>query len=286
MSDDTHELFGILDLTEYGERSLAKLLELGRTTAPDLAEATGIPRARIYSVLDDLSDDGYVEVIPGRPKKFQPKPPEVILDNAVETRRQAYVDYREEIDRARDSFVEEFRPLYERAEETTSPTEELFHVVDVGDPSERETRRLYTEATDRIHVFTKSFAYFDAVEPAVADALDRGLEIQVLFLDPAHLTAENRPVQRDTVETIRETYPSAQTRFAGTRLPWRGTLADPSLDYDSGEAVLLVEEEEIPLHKRQAAVTDNASFVAGLQRYFELTWEHDTLSVDPYADSG
>lgn len=282
MSDDTHELFDVLGLTEYGERSLAKLLELGRTTAPDLAEATGIPRPRIYGVLDDLADDGYVEVIPGRPKEFQPKPPEQILDNAVESRRQAYVDYRKEIDRVREAFVEEFRPLYERADDDTSPTEELFHVVDVGEPSERETRRLYAEATDQIDVFTKSFAYFDAVEPAVADALERGLRLRVLFLAPDHLSEENRPVQRDTVERLRESYPSVRTRFAGTRLPWRGTLADPSLDYDSGEAVLLVEEEDIPLHKRQAAVTDNASFVAGLQRYFQLTWDHDTLSTDPY----
>jgi sugar-specific transcriptional regulator TrmB len=282
MTDDDDDLLSTLDLTEYERRSLEQLLELGRTTAPDLSEATGIPKARIYDVLDDLSDDGYIEMIPGRPKQYQSKPPEAILDSAIEAERQAFESYRYEIEQQREAFVERFRPVYERASEESSPTEELFHVVSVGEPSERETRRVYFEADDRINVFTKSFEYLDAVEPAFEAAVERDLEIRVLCLDPAHLDESNRRVQRKTVENIRSSYPSVQIRFSATRLPWRGTVVDPSLDYNSGEAVLLVEEDDIPLHKRQAAVTDNASFVAGLDRYFDLTWNHDTLDDDPY----
>jgi hypothetical protein len=29
---------------------------------------------------------------------------------------------------------------------------------------------------------------------------------------------------------------------------------------------------------RQAAVTENGSFVAGLGRYFDLIWEHESVS--------
>ena len=119
--------------------------------------------------------------------------------------------------------------------------------------------------------------------PAVADAIDRGRDLRVLFLDPSLLSAENAAVQERMVTRLRERYPEAAIRFSATRLPWRGTFADPSLEYDSGRAVLLVEEEDIPLHKRQAAVTENPSFVAGLERYFELTWEYDTLETNPYS---
>ncbi|QHS17302.1 TrmB family transcriptional regulator [haloarchaeon 3A1-DGR] len=279
---DPIDLLETLDLTEYEERALNRLIELGRTTAPDLSEATGIPKARIYGVLDELADAGYVKVIPGRPKRYQPKPPETILDRAVENRRQAYESYRTEIEAVREEFLATFGPLYERASEDISPTEELFHVVDVGDPSEAETRSLYREADERVDVLTKSFEYFEAVEPAVADAVDRGLDLRVLLLDPSFLSAENAAVQERMVTRLRERYPEAAIRFSATRLPWRGTFADPSMEYDSGRAVLLVEEEDIPLHKRQAAVTENPSFVAGLERYFELTWEYDTLETDPY----
>ncbi|TKX52678.1 TrmB family transcriptional regulator, partial [Halorubrum sp. SP9] len=47
MPDSGEDLFSLLDLTEYEADALEELLLLGRTTAPDLAEATGIPKARI-----------------------------------------------------------------------------------------------------------------------------------------------------------------------------------------------------------------------------------------------
>lgn len=46
--------------------------------------------------------------------------------------------------------------------------------------------------------------------------------------------------------------------------------------YDDGEAIFLVEEPEVPNHMRQAALTENGSFVAGFKRYFELVWEHES----------
>ena len=80
------------------------------------------------------------------------------------------------------------------------------------------------------------------------------------------------------IDRLRTDYPRIDFRFSPERLPWRGTIVDPSLDYDSGEAILLVDEEDIPLSLRQAAVTENASFVAGLGRYFDLIWEHESVS--------
>jgi sugar-specific transcriptional regulator TrmB len=281
MSGDSSEVFDPLGLTEYETTALTELLTLGRTTAPNLSEATGIPKARIYGVLDALSDRGFVEVIPGRPKQYQPKPPEEILDTAVENRLQEYEAFEHKVESRRESFLAEFQPRYESASEDIRPAEELFHVVDVGDASERETRQLYHDAQERVHVITKSFAYFDSVQPAFEDALERGIEISVLFLEPDRLSATNRPVQRELVDRITATYPAVETRFSTGLLPWRGTLADPSMDYDSGTAIVLVEEEDVPNHMRQAAITGNGSFVAGLKRYFDLVWEHESLVEYP-----
>lgn len=277
-TNEAERLLERLDLPEYERTALRELLTLGRTTAPDLAEATGIPKARIYGVLDELVDRGFVELIPERPKKYQPKPPEDILDRAIENERQSYEQSRAEIEEIRDEFLDTFGPLYETAAADVTPTEELFAVVDVGDPSETETRKLYHEADQEVRVLTKSFEYFPSVEPAFAEAVDRDIDVSVLFVDPDLLSADNRPVQEDRVQTIREEYPSVGVRFSKEPLPWRGTFADPSMEYDSGTAILLVEEEDVPLHRRKAAVTENGSFVAGLSQYFDLIWDHESTS--------
>lgn len=268
-----------LDLTEYEATALEELLSLGRTTAPDLAEATGIPKARIYGVLESLAEAGYIKIIPGRPKAYQPKSPAEILDRAIENRRQEYEEYEERIDDIREEFLAEFRPRYERASEEITPTEELFYVVDVGEPSETETRELYHGAEREVNVLTKSLEYFERIEPALRDAINRGVSIRILFLDPDQLTAENREIQREIIDTLRTEYPEVEFRYSVKRLPWRGTLADPSMDYETGKAILLVEEKSIPLHMRQAAVTENGSFVAGMKRYFDLIWEYESTDV-------
>jgi sugar-specific transcriptional regulator TrmB len=276
-ADAVFELFG---LTEYETTALEELLALGQTTAPNLAEASGIPKARVYGVLDGLADRGFIEVIPGRPKEYQAKPPGDILDRAIDNQKQEYEAFAEAVDARKDAFLDEYGPQYERATGDISPASELFHVVDVGTPSERETRRIYDGATAELRILSKSFEYFDAVRPAFEQAVDRGIDISILLLAPERLSETNRDIQTSLVTELTESFPEVGIRFSPKPLPWRGTISDPSMAYDSGKAILLVQEDEIPNHLRQAAITENGAFVAGIMRYFDLVWEYESLGVD------
>jgi len=278
-SSDADRLLSTLELTEYEETALAELLTLGRTTAPDLSNATGIPKARIYGVLESLAEYGYIKIIPERPKEYHPKPPAEILDRAVENERQEFVQYENRIEELRDEFLAEFGPRYEQAIQEIAPKEELFYVVDVGEPSERETRALYAEAEEQVDVVTKSFEYFDRVEPAIRDALERGVDLRFLLLHPDHLTEENRRIQSDIVSHVTESHPAIDVRFSEDKLPLRGTIADPDMEYETGKAVFQVEEKDVPLHMRQAAVTESGSLVAAMERYFALIWKYESEAV-------
>ena len=48
-------------LSEYERRAYLTVLELGSASATDIAERADVPRSRVYDVLRDLEDDGYVE---------------------------------------------------------------------------------------------------------------------------------------------------------------------------------------------------------------------------------
>ncbi|PSP77564.1 TrmB family transcriptional regulator [Halobacteriales archaeon QS_4_69_225] len=276
---DGTQLLESLELKEYERTALDQLLRLGRTTAPNLAEASGIPKARVYGVLESLGDEGFIEIIPGRPKEYQPKAPEEILQRAKANRRQVYEAYCREIDSVSETFLNHYRPLYETATSEISPTEELFRVVNVGEPSLRETREIYRDTDTELDITTKSFEYLVDVELTLRETIDRGVDVSVLFVHPSHLTDENSRIQAEIVDRIDAQFPKVAYRFSEQRLPWRGTLADPSLEYETGTAILLVEEKDIPLHMRQAAVTDNEAFVAGMSRYFSLIWEHDSVEL-------
>lgn len=280
MSEDSEDFFSLLGLTEYEELALEELLLLGRTTAPDLAEATGIPKARIYSVLDALAEAGYVKVIPGRPKQYQPHGPDEIVDRAIMNQQDRYERFKHEATRLADSFVESYSPIRNRNIDDLSPTEDLFYVVDVGEPSERETQRLFREAQREVFVLTKSFGYIDAIEPAMRSAVEADVTVDVLMLTPEYLTPENSREQSEIRTYLSDAFPSVTVRITDRMLPWRGTFVDPDLQYETGQGLLLVEQEEVPNHLRQAAVTENPAFVAGLWQYFDLLWHHESKPAD------
>ncbi len=264
------EVFEELGLTEYEMTALTTLFDLGRTTAPNLAEATDIPKARIYDVLDGLADAGYVEVIPGRPREYVARSPSDVLDRATENRRQSFEQFEQAIDRQREAFLSEFQSRYERATEGHRPAEELFRVVDVGDPSESGTQKIYHDAAVSVRVLSKGFEYFERIKPAFEDACARGVDVRIVLLSPARLTEKSREIQQSVVTTIEARYPSVSIRYSNEPLPWRGTIADSDGD---GTAIMLVQEDDVPNHLRQAAITENESFVSGLAHYFDLVWE-------------
>ncbi|MEY9874808.1 DNA-binding MarR family transcriptional regulator [Streptacidiphilus sp. MAP12-33] len=60
-----------LGLTSYSSRAYATLARLPHATAPDLADATRVPRQRIYDVLGSLIDQGLVAKTPGKPAAYR-----------------------------------------------------------------------------------------------------------------------------------------------------------------------------------------------------------------------
>ncbi|SEL48530.1 TrmB family transcriptional regulator [Streptacidiphilus jiangxiensis] len=60
-----------LGLTSYSSRAYATLARLPQATAPDLADATRVPRQRIYDVLGSLIDQGLVAKTPGKPAAYR-----------------------------------------------------------------------------------------------------------------------------------------------------------------------------------------------------------------------
>ena len=217
----------------------------------------------------------------GRRKQYEPHEPSAIAEGGVENRRHAYERFREDVEAVEEAFVDEYTPVRDRGVDELSPTEDLFHVVDVGEPSERETRRLFREADEGVYVLSKSFGYIDAVRPAIRNAVDRGVTVDVLLLHPDSLSPDNRQRQAEIRELLANEFPSVTVRVSDRMLPWRGTFVDPSLSYESGQGLLMVEQEEVPNHHRQAAVTENPSFVAGMWQYFDLLWRHESVSADP-----
>lgn len=157
---------------------------------------------------ESLPEAGSLWVIPERPKRSQPEPPKESLERALENTRGAFQRSQSELRDLTDPFLER----YETPSEEITPIEELFSVGDVGGPGERETRALSRDADRQVDGFTERFEYFDRVRPAVRAALDRGITLRALLVDPEHLAETTAAIRAEIVGSLANDYPEIDLR--------------------------------------------------------------------------
>lgn len=73
MSDEVIQGLKRYGFAEYEAKAYAALVDLGRGTAREICEMSGVPHGRIYTVLKALADQGFIEVQEGLPTKYQPQ---------------------------------------------------------------------------------------------------------------------------------------------------------------------------------------------------------------------
>lgn len=261
-----------MGLNEYQASALAHLLYLGETKATTLSKASGVPNARIYGVLDELSQKGLIIIRPGRPALYTPLTPKEIADALVTASRE---EIRKEL-----VVIESYRDDFEKLSEfvflkagTAEQRTNLIRIVSVGDVSLEETKKLYRQATEKLYISTRAMEYYDEVKDELVEASERGIDIRILMRKPSSLSQGDVIKQEQTIESIRDLLGvKAKVRYSNT-VEIRGCIIDPDTN---GKAIFLVEEEGVPFFLREAALTDHPGVAKALGSMFDLKWRFDS----------
>ncbi|KYK29945.1 MAG: hypothetical protein HXS48_19075 [Theionarchaea archaeon] len=262
-----------LGLGKYQSRVLATLYALGKSKASDISKASGVPKAKIYAVLQELCALRLVKQIGTKPLQFEPIQPEVGLENlkiAKETQFQREISAITDIASSR---LDLLQSLYEKSL-ATETEEEFLEIITVGTASEIETRKLYQKAQKEINVVSRAFEYLPKVRNWLEPSLKKGISLKVILLNTTYLSEKDLNTQhqmKDILVTM-----GAEVKTSPDKLPIRFTLIDPSFDYDRGAVLFLVEEESIPVFMRFAVLSENHSLAAGFKQYFDLLWKESS----------
>ena len=273
ISMDIEKLLEELGLSSYQAKVLTALIQCGESKASDVSQLSGVPRAKVYSVLDQLVDMGLVDKKPGRPIKYKAKAPEEIVERL---RYNIEMEYKKRLRRIEEIGSDLIRILRELYKPLETESRELIKVIKVGEPSERETRLMFSEAKREINIISKVFEYYPKVKNELISAVDRGVNVKILLLGKEFLDERSKEVQKEIVNLLKRDLKNVEIRFSKTILPLRGTIIDPSYEYKSGKAIFVVEDPRTPLYLRDAAVTENPSLVAGMKKYFDLIWKYES----------
>jgi len=72
-----------LGLTEYEARAYAAVVSMGEGGIGDISQESGIPRARMYDIMERLAGKGFVEIGSSKPLLYRANEPKRVIDNLV-----------------------------------------------------------------------------------------------------------------------------------------------------------------------------------------------------------
>jgi sugar-specific transcriptional regulator TrmB len=264
-----------MGLNEYQASALAHLMYIGETKATTLSKASGVPQARIYGVLEELSQMGLVIVRPGRPAYYSPMSPQEISDALME-------DAKDEIMR-RLSNVESYRSDFQAAAEDMylkggglGERIPLLRIVSLGKAALEETKKLYTTVSQDLMIMTRAMEYLPQVKEELEQAIGRGVNVRVLMRSRESLSASDAETRDAMIQLLEELPGDSLGIKVSDIVPIRGCIIDPER---GGRALFMVEEEGVPYTLREAAVTSHPGVVKGLASLFDLKWRYDSSKL-------
>jgi len=101
------EKLELIGLTEYEAKVYLALLEVHLNTATKVSEKSGVPRTRIYSVLESLARKGWVRIYSGVPLLFKATAPQEVFEKIKE-------EYGEFLDSVKSTLKEEVREMKDK----------------------------------------------------------------------------------------------------------------------------------------------------------------------------
>jgi sugar-specific transcriptional regulator TrmB len=264
-----------MGLNEYQASALAYLLLLGETKATTLSKASKVPSARVYGVLDQLAKMGLVNIRPGRPALYSPRPPEDIASSLVSLSMNELKQKLKTLEDYAKDLVETSKKLYLKGEKGV-PRVPLLRIVSVGEVSLDETKRLYDAAENEIQILSRAMEYFPEVADKLRQGMKRGVSLKIILMKPSMMEPEDRKKQAKILEKINEVLGNrVEIRFTD-EIPIRSCIVDPKT---GGKALFLVEDPGVPFFLREAAITSHQSVVRGLGLMYSLLWKHKTTKL-------
>ena len=148
------EKFENIGLTTYQSSALATLLILKEAKAIEIANISGIPKARIYQILEELMKIGLIRKKPTRPAIYRSLKPEKVMKNLMKYKKKRLL---EEMNLLKEESEEIFKILETYEHEKTTTTQPIFEILSGGEVSEAETRRIYRKARNNLKIISGVF---------------------------------------------------------------------------------------------------------------------------------
>jgi sugar-specific transcriptional regulator TrmB len=245
-----------LGLTRYEANAYLALTRRERATGAEAARLAGVPRQRIYDVLDNLVARGVASVEPGRPARYAAIAP----DEAVEVLLAAHRTRLEQLERDAAEAVKRLTPAFRAGRDENDP---LSYIEVLREPAAIGKRFAELEASveREILVFTKPpYAVEPADNVAGLQLLARGIEARSVY---------ERSLYDDEaqVDAVRQFVAAGEQARVVDELPLKLVLIDERL------ALFTMEDPVAGTPGLTVMIVEHPALARVLKLAFERAWD-------------
>ncbi len=254
-----------LGLSEYEAKVYSALLVQDLLTAADITKIGGVPRGRVYDIINQLVDKGFCVTVPGAVKKFRAVNPEIAVQNLIDSQQKQQQKMIE--------IANKLKDRYETKEDNVTPLD-FIQVLTSKQSQVNKFRELVKEAEEFIMAFTKK-PY--ATNPDIEDLkrasapfkkiIDSGVQVRTIY--EADDSTENFIEWVSYFESIGEKIRIAE------HLPVKMLITD------NHKTMISLRNQGARDFNVSSMVVDHSDLTTALTKLFEFYW-NSSMTVKEY----
>ena len=242
-------------LNAYESRAYLVLIGHSSFKALEVAGRAGIPRQKIYEVLDSLVEKGFVRVVQGKAKLFSAVEPGLALEGYLSRKKETFEAEWQERQRLAGLLGEDLRETFSNGNQGHSPLDYLRIVADTAQTAEEYRRMLLACESEYLEFARPPYGVDPGREPIVQQMLAKGLDCRLLFMAGT--------VDREQL---------APLKHAGAKLRTIDALPMKLALFDQGRGMISLNDPVVTNPQITALVFEHESLASAMGALFEDFW--------------
>jgi hypothetical protein len=223
--------------------------------ALEVAGRAGIPRQKIYEVLDSLVEKGFVRVVQGKAKLFSAVEPGLALDGYLKRKRETFEREWQERQRLAALLGHDLSETFSNGNQGHGPLDYLRIVADTAQTAEEYRRMLLGCKQEYLEFARPPYGVDPGREPAVQQMLAKGMDCRLLFMAEA--------VDRGLLTPLKQAGAKIRTIDA---LPMKLAL------FDQARGMISLNDPVVTNPQITALVFEHESLASAMCSLFEEFW--------------
>ena len=242
-------------LNAYESRAYLVLIGHASFKALEVAGRAGIPRQKIYEVLDSLVEKGFVRVVQGKAKLFSAVEPSLALEGYLNRKKESFESEWQERVRLAGMLGEDLTQTFTDGNQGHGPLDYLRIVADTGQIAEEYRRMLLACEKEYLEFARPPYGVDPGREPILQQMLAKGLACRLLFMAGTF--------DRDQLAPLKE---------AGAKLKTIEALPMKLAVFDRGRGMISLNDPVVTNPQITALVFEHESLASAMGTLFEDLW--------------